>query len=76
IGGADLQAGRGVVDVVTDTEAEAVAAIRAFLSYLPACAADEPLISAGPHDPGDTADRIATLVPASMRRAYDVVDVI
>ena len=76
IGGADLQAERGVVDVVTDTEPEAVDAIRAFLSYLPASAADEPLISAGPYEPGDTADGIDSMVPSSMRQAYDVVDVI
>ncbi len=76
IGGADLQAERGVVDVVTDTEQEAVDAIRAFLSYLPASADGEPVVAAGPHEPGDAADGIDTLVPASMRQAYDVVEVI
>ncbi|MET9327890.1 carboxyl transferase domain-containing protein [Tsukamurella sp. NPDC003166] len=76
IGGADLQARRGVVDVVTADEQEALDSIRAFLSYLPPSAAGQPLINAGPHEPGDGAETIDTMIPASMRQAYDVVEVI
>ncbi len=76
IGGADLQAERGMVDVVGDDEHETLDAIRAYLSYLPANADEAPIIAPGPHEPGDTADRLDGLVPASSRTAYDVLDVI
>ena len=76
IGGADLQAERGVVDVVADDEQEALDSVRAYLSYLPPSADGEPLVTAGPHAPGDGAAEIDTMIPAAMRQAYDVVDVI
>ncbi|MDF0531343.1 carboxyl transferase domain-containing protein [Tsukamurella sp. 8F] len=76
IGGADVQAPRGVVDVVADDENEALDAIRAYLSYLPPSGSGTPVLAAGPHEPGDAAAEIDTLVPASMRQAYDVVDVL
>ncbi|WP_440713719.1 acyl-CoA carboxylase subunit beta [Gordonia sp. FQ] len=76
IGGADLQAARGVVDVVGDDEHETLDAIRAYLSYLPANADAAPHRMPGPHAPGDTADGLDTLIPPSGRTAYDVLDVI
>ncbi|GAA4395897.1 acyl-CoA carboxylase subunit beta [Tsukamurella soli] len=76
IGGADVQAERGVVDVVAADEREALDAIRAFLSYLPPSANGTPVPARGPYEPGDGADTIDGLIPASMRQGYDVLDVI
>lgn len=76
IGGADIQAERGIVDVVGDDEYETLDAIRAYLSYLPPNADAAPIIAPGPHEPGDTAADLDRLIPPSGRIAYDVLDVI
>ncbi|WP_166655724.1 acyl-CoA carboxylase subunit beta [Nocardia ignorata] len=76
IGGADIQAERGVVDVVTDDEHEAIDAIRLYLSYLPPSADGAPVLGTAPFEPGDRAGEIDALVPASLRAGYDVREVI
>ncbi|MFT4201145.1 acyl-CoA carboxylase subunit beta [Gordonia sp. (in: high G+C Gram-positive bacteria)] len=76
IGGADIQAARGVVDFVGDSETEVLDSIRAYLSFLPSHAEAAPIFAKGPFEPGDTAQRLDDLVPASTRTAYDVLDVI
>jgi propionyl-CoA carboxylase beta chain len=76
LGGADVQAGRGVVDLATDDEAEALDAIRLYLSYLPSWADGDAVLAPGPHHPGATSERIDTLVPANPRQGYDVRDVV
>ncbi|WP_448221636.1 acyl-CoA carboxylase subunit beta [Gordonia iterans] len=76
IGGADVQAQRGVVDFVGDDETEVLDSIRAYLSYLPANADDRPLAAPAPHEPGDTAGQLDHLIPPASRTAYDVHDVI
>jgi acetyl-CoA carboxylase carboxyltransferase component/enoyl-CoA hydratase/carnithine racemase len=76
LGGAAVQARRGLVDFVADTEREALDAIRAFLSYLPSNSSD-----AAPAAPNRGADAKAAaalddIVPSDPKRAYDVRDVI
>jgi propionyl-CoA carboxylase beta chain len=73
LGGAALQAdGQGIADLAVDTEAEAFAAARRFLSYLPSNAGEVPPVVAS-EDPAERRDpALAELVPANARRAYDV----
>ncbi|HET9610981.1 MAG TPA: carboxyl transferase domain-containing protein [Acidimicrobiales bacterium] len=71
IGPVATQVANGVVDVLVDDEAEAVAVARRYLSYF-----------AGPNAPGsdawacDDQARLRDLVPENRRRAYDVRSVI
>lgn len=74
IGGAEVQAARGVAHLAVDDEEEALHAVRAYLSYLPANALEAPLRSAGPWEPG-VVDLDAS-VPPDPRQAYDVRDVV
>lgn len=72
LGGADVHAKSGLVDLVADSEDEAFKAIRSFLSYLPqnvwemppAIACDDPL-DRNPH-------AFDKLLPADRRRSYDM----
>ncbi|SHJ23861.1 Acetyl-CoA carboxylase, carboxyltransferase component [Actinomyces denticolens] len=70
----------GVVHYVAEDEADALDQVRTLLAYLPSSAELEaPLYEYGPEDEAadaDSAARVGTLVPASTRQAYDVVDVI
>ncbi|MBW8487650.1 biotin carboxylase [Actinomadura sp. PM05-2] len=63
IGPVEVQAANGVVDVVVEDEAAAVAAAKAYLSYF-----------AGPADAWECADQRALrhVVPENRRRPYDV----
>jgi acetyl-CoA carboxylase carboxyltransferase component len=72
VGPVDIQVANGVVDVLVDDEAEAVAVAKRYLSYF----ADP---AAGGPDPGwEAADQavLRDLVPENRRRVYDVRAVI
>ena len=73
LGGIDVVARAGTVDLVVDTEDEAFAASRRVLSYLPPNAQ---LLPARATDVGDdpqrTDDALRTLVPRDRRAPYDV----
>jgi acetyl-CoA carboxylase carboxyltransferase component len=76
-GGADAQADQnGIADLAVDTDADALVAIRRYLSYFPSNARQPPPL--GPtDDPFDRRDaELLTLVPENSRRAYDVRRVI
>ncbi len=62
----------GLVDQVTDTDAEAVAAIRRFLSYLPSHHGEAPPLAEVPEGSEDGADRLAALLPRTRQQVYDV----
>jgi acetyl-CoA carboxylase carboxyltransferase component len=70
LGGWEIQARNGVVDDVTETEEEAFAAARAFLSYLPASVDETP----EPVRTRDKADRreafLIDIVPADRKTPY------
>jgi acetyl-CoA carboxylase carboxyltransferase component len=62
----------GLVDVVTDTDAEALAALRRFLSYLPSHHAEPPPLAAVPPGAEEACARILDLLPESRKAVYDV----
>lgn len=73
LGGADVQVDRqGIADLGVESEDEAFAAVRRFLSYLPSNARAAPQIVAEPRPLGRMPDSILDLVPVSTRKAYDV----
>ncbi|MEO6156291.1 MAG: carboxyl transferase domain-containing protein, partial [Ilumatobacteraceae bacterium] len=75
LGGAAVHAERtGLVDIVVDTEAEAVECIRKFLSYLPSSAELPPPRS--PRVAVEPDPTILDVVPRSRRSGYDVSNVI
>jgi propionyl-CoA carboxylase beta chain len=72
LGGAEVQVDRqGLADLGVESEDEAFAAARRFLSYLPGNArAARPIVE---HPPvGRMDDAVLDLVPVSTRKAYDV----
>ncbi|TCZ64801.1 acyl-CoA carboxylase subunit beta [Roseicella aquatilis] len=73
LGGAEAQAHRhGLADLAVESEAEALAAARRFLSYLPANAR-APLPVLACDDPADRREEaLLTLVPESRRKGFDV----
>jgi acetyl-CoA carboxylase carboxyltransferase component len=77
LGGADVQADRhGIADLAVDSDEEALAAIRRYLSYFPSNAGAPPPIVRS-DDPVDRRDpELLTVVPENSRRAYDVHRVI
>lgn len=77
IGGAEMQVDRqGIADLGTQSEAEAIAAARRFLSYLPSNARAE-LPVAAVDDPMDRREEaLVEMVPSNPRKAYDMRKVI
>jgi methylmalonyl-CoA decarboxylase subunit alpha len=72
LGGADMHGQQsGVIDNVAESEEEAIAMIRRFLSYLPPNVWDLPPCSATGDDPGRRDERLLRAVPRDNRRAYD-----
>lgn len=77
LGGASVQVDRyGIAHLGVDSEDEAFAATRAWLSYLPTNAdADLPIVATS--DPSDRRNpELVDVVPANSRRAYDVKKVL
>ncbi|MDE0081986.1 MAG: acyl-CoA carboxylase subunit beta [Gammaproteobacteria bacterium] len=76
LGGADVHGSTsGVAHFVHDTEAEALAAVRALLSYMPQNNAAAP--DRGPGDPPpDGAGTLLDVVPEGPHQPYDMRDVI
>ena len=62
----------GLVDLVTDTDEEAIAAIRRFLSYLPGHANEAPPRASVPDGSDDDGDGVLAALPESRNRVYDV----
>jgi acetyl-CoA carboxylase carboxyltransferase component len=73
LGGIDVVARAGTVDIVVDTEDEAFDAVRAVLSYLPSNAQLLPTRSTDTtDDPHRVDDALRDLVPHDRRAPYDV----
>lgn len=62
----------GLVDRVTDTDEEALAEIRRFLSFMPSNSAEAPPRADVPAGSEDRAGRITNILPDNRRRSYDV----
>ena len=66
----------GLVDQVVDTDEQAIAAIRAFLSYLPSNNMEPPPEAPVPDGSGADMPGIVDLIPESANQVYDVRKVI
>ncbi len=76
LGGADIHARNGVIDDEAETEAEAFARARAFLSYLPSSAKARATRTIN-HDPATRRDEdLLSIVPRDKRQAYSMRKVI
>ncbi|MFC3678354.1 acyl-CoA carboxylase subunit beta [Ferrovibrio xuzhouensis] len=62
----------GMVDTVVDSDEDAIAAIKRFLSYLPGHAAEAPPRLAVPAGCDEAGDGILAALPESRTRVYDV----
>jgi len=77
LGGWKLHAEQtGLVDVVVNSDAEALAAIRRFLSYLPSHAGARPPSQPAAEAIAPDADKLLELVPAARSKTYDMRKVI
>jgi len=66
----------GLVDLVVDTDAAALDAVRRFLSYLPSHAGELPPVAAIPEGSDDASATLADIVPVARSQVYDVRRVI
>jgi acetyl-CoA carboxylase carboxyltransferase component len=70
LGGWEVQLGCGAVDHAVDTEEQAFAAARRFLSYLPSSIWDLPPRERGWDDPARHEDFLISAIPRDKRQAY------
>lgn len=68
--------GTGLIDMVVDTDQEAVEALKRFLSYMPCHSNEEPPVHAVPPGSGEGMQNILSLVPEQRTRVYDMKKVI
>ncbi len=76
LGGADIQTKAGGVDHAVDTEAEAFACARRFLSYLPSSVYELPPTLPCTDDPQRTDEQLISAVPRDRRRVYKMRPII
>ncbi len=77
LGGAQIHGAiSGVVDNVVETEDEAFATIKRFLSYLPASVWEMPPRCEMDDSPDRREERLASIIPRNRRRTYDAHRVI
>ncbi len=70
LGGADIQTRSGAVDVAVDSEDEAFAVARRFLSYLPASVHGLPPVQPCDDDPERADEMLMSAVPRDRRKVY------
>lgn len=66
----------GLIDRAVDTDEEALAAIRQFLSYMPSHHGEAPPRAAVPAGSGAKSEQLAKLIPARRTQVYDVRKII
>ncbi|WP_315739151.1 MULTISPECIES: acyl-CoA carboxylase subunit beta [unclassified Bradyrhizobium] len=76
LGGADIQTRAGGVDHAVDTEAEAFACARRFLSYLPSSVYELPPTLPCTDDPQRVDEQLISAVPRDRRRVYKMRPII
>ncbi|XUM21634.1 acyl-CoA carboxylase subunit beta [Bradyrhizobium oligotrophicum S58] len=76
LGGADIQTKAGGVDHAVDTEAEAFACARRFLSYLPSSVYELPPTLPCTDDPQRVDEQLISAVPRDRRRVYKMRPII
>ena len=62
----------GMADAIADTDEDALAIIRRFLSYLPSNAAEAPPMAAVPDGSGDDQERLLKIIPEQRNKVYDI----
>jgi acetyl-CoA carboxylase carboxyltransferase component len=70
LGGWDIQTRAGAVDHATETEEEAFAAARRFLSYLPSSVHGLPPVIAATDDPDRRDENLLGVIPRDRRKVY------
>ena len=70
LGGADIQTASGAIDNMVDTEDEAFAQARRFLSYLPSSVHGLPPATACDDDPERADEKLMKAVPRNRRQVY------
>jgi acetyl-CoA carboxylase carboxyltransferase component len=76
LGGADIQTRAGAIDHAVDTEEEAFACARRFLSYLPSSVHELPPTIACDDDPDRTDEKLLKAVPRNRRQVYKMRPII
>src|SRR5689334_24181676 len=76
LGGADIQTRAGAVDHAVETEDEAFACARRYLSYLPSSVYEVPPTIACSDDPERTEEALMKAVPRSRRQVYKMRPII
>ncbi|MGW4633852.1 acyl-CoA carboxylase subunit beta [Nocardia sp. NPDC004415] len=78
LGGADVQARRGVIHHVTDTEQQAFDWARTYLGYMPSsCLEQPPLVNPGLEPEITASDReLDRIIPDSDRSGYDMHEIL
>ena len=76
LGSADIQTRAGGVDHAVDTEEEAFACARHFLSYLPSSVYELPPTIASDDDPERSEESLMTAVPRNRRQVYKMRPII
>jgi acetyl-CoA carboxylase carboxyltransferase component len=76
LGGADIQTKAGAVDQAVETEAEAFAYARHFLSYLPSSVYGLPPTTACNDDPERSEETLLSAVPRDRRQVYKMRPII
>lgn len=76
LGGADIQTRAGAIDLAVDTEEEAFAAARRFLSYLPQSVHGLPPVTPCGDDPERSDESLLSVIPRDRRKIYKMRPII
>lgn len=76
LGGWEIQTSSGAVDHAVDSEEEAFACVRRFLSYLPASVYDLPPIQPATDDPNRRDEWLISAIPRDRRKIYKMRPII
>jgi acetyl-CoA carboxylase carboxyltransferase component len=66
----------GLIDMAVDTDEEAIDAVKKFLSYMPSHNAETPPATTAPQGSDDASRDVASLVPESRTKVYDMRKVV
>lgn len=76
LGGAEIHARAGAIDLTVASETEAFAAARRFLSYLPQSVHELPGRAAPADNPNRREEKLLSIIPRDRRRVYKTRDIL
>jgi acetyl-CoA carboxylase carboxyltransferase component len=76
LGGAEIHARAGAIDLTVASEAEAFAAARRFLSYLPQSVHELPARATPADSPDRREEKLLSIIPRDRRRVYKTRDIL